>query len=113
MNVAHRPQAMFFEKTSVRHEFECTPLPDIDAPAMLRLEGRSVTDGDNRGARQPLTKQPIDHALGWLVERGRGFIEKQPIGFEQDTPNDSQSLLFAERELLLPMGLFVEALAER
>src|SRR3954447_8193388 len=61
-------QPMLIDETCMRHYFAHTTLPDIDAPAMLRLERRSVSDGDNRGARQPLTQQPIDHALGWLVE---------------------------------------------
>jgi hypothetical protein len=55
MDLAQRGQAMLIEETRMRHDFGCTPLPDIDAPAMLCLECRSVTDGDNCGARQPLT----------------------------------------------------------
>ena len=68
MDLVQRSQLMLIDETRMRHYFADTPLPDIDAPAMLRPERRSVTDGDNRGARQPLAQQPIDHALGWLVE---------------------------------------------
>jgi hypothetical protein len=106
-------QLMLIDETGMRHSFAGTPFPNIDAPAMLRPERRSVTDRDNRGAGQPFAQQPIDHALGWLIERSCGLIKKQPIGLEEDAPNNRQTLLFAEREVLLPMGLLVEAVGER
>ena len=87
-------------------------MPNIDAPAMQGPQRRSVTDRDDRGARQPLAYEGVDCALGGLVERSCGLIKKQPIGLEEDGTNDCQALLLAEREPLLPMGLLVETVGE-
>ena len=51
-----------------RHDFVGLQLANIDAPVVQRLKRRPVTDGDDRGPRQSLPHEGVDHALGGLVE---------------------------------------------
>src|SRR5215813_2177081 len=89
-----------------------TRLANIDSPIMQRLERRSVTDRNDRRAWQALSQQSVDYMLGGFVERSCGLIKKQPVRLEENASNHHQALLFAERQLVLPMGLLIEAVRQ-
>ena len=84
----------------------------VDVAAMQRLQGRSVPDRDDAGARQLLAQKSIHHALAGFVERRRCLIEKQPIGCHENGAHEREALLLSEREPLLPVRLLIKAMGE-
>src|SRR6185295_3992943 len=84
----------------------------VDIAAVQRLQGRSVSDRDDAGARQFLAQKFIHYAFAGFVERRRRLIEKQPIGCEENGAHEREALLLSEREPLLPVRLFIKAVGK-
>ncbi len=62
---------------------------------------RTVTNAQYGRLLQLIIEQAHDAALAVFVERGRGFIEKDPSRFvQQEEAREGEALLFAERQFL-------------
>lgn len=51
---------------------------------------------------QLIIEQAHDMSLAVFVERGSGFVQKNPARFVQDEPREGEALLLAERKLIVP-----------
>ena len=71
-----------------------------------RGERRAMTDGHDRGLRQPPRQYGVKLGLKRLLDRGGGLVEQEPIGPHQQRARDRQALLLAARQPLRP-DLFV------
>src|ERR1035437_7248828 len=63
---------------------------------------RTVTNAQHGRVLQLTVEQAHDVALAVFVERGRAFVEKHPAGFVQEEPREGETLLLAERKLIVP-----------
>ena len=67
-----------------------------------------MADRHDGGAGQPLLQRAVDRLLRRLVERGRSFVEEQPVGLEHQRARDREALLLAARQDVGPVRLLVE-----
>jgi len=58
-------------------------------------------------------EQAVHGGFRRFVERRGGFVEKQEIRLVQQRARKAKPLLFAERQLAVPVRLFVEPVGER
>src|SRR5499433_4142740 len=71
-------------------------------------ESGAVRDTDDGCVLQPLGQQLVHRLLARFVQRRGGLVEEQPFRFVQYRSGDSHPLLFAARELLRPVVLFIK-----
>src|SRR5262249_56132555 len=71
-------------------------------------ESGAVRDTDDGCVLQPLGQQLVHRLLARFVQRRGGLVEEQPCRFVQYRSGDGDPLLFAARELLRPVVLFIK-----
>src|SRR5499433_1606579 len=71
-------------------------------------ESGAVRDTDDGCVLQPLGEQLVHRLLARFVQRRGGLVEEQPCRFVQYRSSDGHPLLFAARELLRPVVLFIK-----
>ena len=71
-------------------------------------EARAVADREDRGLRQPLHEQPVQRALGLLVETAGRFVEEQPVRPLEERAGEADALLLAAGEWARLLVLLVE-----
>src|SRR5262249_62426192 len=76
--------------------------------AMEVSESGAVRDTDDGCVLQPLGQQLVHRLLARFVQRRGGLVEEQPFRFVQYRSSDGHPLLFAARELLRPVVLFIK-----
>src|SRR5450759_1997250 len=71
-------------------------------PGVVGGEIRTVANAHHGRILQLFVEQVHDVALAVFVERGCGFVEKDPARFMQEEPREGEALLLAERKLIVP-----------
>ena len=54
-----------------------------------------MPDADPRRVPQGLSEPAIERRFVVLVQRGRGLVEEQPVGLDEEGSGDGESLLLA------------------
>ena len=94
-----------------RLELEPVTAISMDELKRSRVVGgkiRTVTNAQHGRILQLTVEQAHDVALAVFVERGCGFVEKDPARFVQKEPSEGEALLLAERKLIVPALYLVE-----
>ena len=83
-------------------------MDELKRPGVVGGKIRTVTNAQHGRILQFTVEQAHDVALAVFVERGCGFVEKDPARFVQEEPREGEALLFAERKLVVPALDLVE-----
>src|SRR5271169_5035257 len=80
------------------------------AAAMESEQRRTMADGYNGRAGEPLGEEAVERCFRRLVERGCGLIQKEIIRRLQNGTSNAETLLLAEREHAVPVGFLLQPL---
>src|SRR5665647_1156557 len=75
---------------------------ELKRPRVVGGKIRTVTNAQHGRILELTVEQAHDSALAVFVERGCGFVEKDPARFVQEEPREGEALLLAERKLIVP-----------
>jgi len=59
-----------------------------DHACVVRFERTSMPDADQRRVLQGLREPAIERRFVVLIQRGRGLVEEQPVGLEEEGAGD-------------------------
>src|SRR5687768_3286243 len=79
---------------------------------MKGFEFDAMRHADDGGIRELLIEEVHHLVLALGVERGCCFVQHDNIGVMQKQPGESEPLLFASRQRLVPGRLFLKSLLE-